>query len=887
MSHHPETSKKYGCGGCDRPDEADNLIQCVACDAWWHFSCAGVTGSITDRSWMCTRCKRTSRASSRASVASRSSSQLAESMARLRERQELQKQRTEVEMEKKFLEEQRKLLEASIAAEEERRSQVSCTNSRRRVQDWIENSADQTTSAAEGNRQPVVQQHETHPHQGNSDYAAAAGNLDIQLHSSPLRDRTIPAFETTEDFSDLQPLPEVINQHNARDLIRELRVRLERCLLQSEPTSPQLADLQQQLQLCREEIEGMHFTVHRLATASTPAAQTDNMGTAVSSNDRLVQPAESLGAIPKHRPNEFLQGKCHASENQTERIHENNLSQLKSYPTMQNPPHEQQRITHARSNAMNNEQSTVTQHTPFPPAITQVPHLQQYAFGYQPPVQQELVLPPLVQQPTVQQSAMQQPPVQQHAESQHPVQQPPVQEPLLQSRTGQQSAMQEPPVQQYIEQQPPVQQPPLVQQLAVQQSKMQQPLVQQIDRQSQVQQYAAQQLPVQQPSERQPVMQQPSMQQLIECQRPVQQREPLVQPRIVQQSQVQQYPAQPFPVQQPSERQSTMQQPSVQQHIECPRPVQQPLVQPRIVQQPQVRQYQVPQYSEQQPSVQQSAMQQPSVQEHVERHHPVPQPSVQRGQIQQPMQLAQPPSMQQPLMQPSSLQQQSERWPSVQARPVQQHPVQQYAEQPNLLPQFPMWASPVQQLSTQQPLRQQHPVGTPPISSEGAAPDVNGQERRVDELPTPQQLTSRQSLARDLPTFSGDPAEWPIFISNFEYTTRTCGYTNGENMVRLERCLRGHALESVRSRLVFPAAVPQVIETLRMRYGRPELLINVLLQKVKAMPSIRGTSWKPSLSSGWRFKNCVTTSMRRMKERICRTPLFCRNSLESCPQIRS
>nr|XP_029715961.1 putative mediator of RNA polymerase II transcription subunit 12 [Aedes albopictus] len=241
-------------------------------------------------------------------------------------------------------------------------------------------------------------------------------------------------------------------------------------------------------------------------------------------------------------------------------------------------------------------------------------------------------------------------------------------------------------------------------------------------------------------------MQQPSVQQLIECQRPVQQQEPLVQPRIVQQSQVQQYPAQPFPVQQPSERQSTMQQPSVQQHIECPRPVQQPLVQPRIVQQPQVRQYQVPQYSEQQPSVQQSAMQQPSVQEHVERHHPVPQPSVQRGQIQQPMQLAsaQPPSMQQPLMQPSSLQQQSGRWPSVQARPVQQHPVQQYAEQPNLLPQFPMWASPVQQLSTQQPLRQQNPVGTPPISSEGAAPDVNGQERRVDELPTPQQLTSRK-----------------------------------------------------------------------------------------------------------------------------------------------
>ncbi|XP_062708155.1 serine/threonine-protein kinase Wnk-like isoform X1 [Aedes albopictus] len=624
MSHHPATSNKYGCGGCDRPDEADNLVQCDVCDAWWHFSCAGVTGSITDRSWMCTRCKRTSRASSRASVTSRSSSQLAESMARLRERQELQKRRTEVELEKKFLEEQRELLEASIAAEVERRSQVSRTDSRRRVQDWIESSADQTTSAAEGNRQPaasVVQQHDTHPRQGNSDAAAAADNLDIQLHSSPLRDRTIPAFEATGDFSDLQPLPEVISQHNAKDLIRELRVRLERCLLQSEPTSPQLADLQQQLQLCREEIEGMHSTVYRLTTVSMPAAQTDNIGT-VGSNDELVQPvAKPLGAIPKHRPNEFLQGKCHASENQ---IEINNISQPKSHPIMQIPPQEQQRIAHARSSAINNEQPTVTQHTPFPPAITQVPHLRQYAFGYQPPVQQELVLPPPVQQPTVQQSAMQQPPVQQHAESQHPVQQPPVQEPLLQSRTGQQSAMQEPPVQQYIEQQPPVQQPPLVQLFSVQQSMMQQPLVQQIvDRQNPVHQHS---------------VQQPSMQRHVEHQHPAQQ--PPVQQPSAQQPSVQQPSMQKPSVQQPSVQQPSVQRPSVQQPS-----AQEYFVHPRM-QQCQVRHSQV-----QQPSVQQSSTQHPSEQQHVERHHPVPRPSV--PQIQRPMQLssAQQPSEQLPPMQ--------------------------------------------------------------------------------------------------------------------------------------------------------------------------------------------------------------------------------------------
>ncbi|XP_053687000.1 uncharacterized protein LOC128736541 [Sabethes cyaneus] len=103
--------------------------------------------------------------------------------------------------------------------------------------------------------------------------------------------------------------------------------------------------------------------------------------------------------------------------------------------------------------------------------------------------------------------------------------------------------------------------------------------------------------------------------------------------------------------------------------------------------------------------------------------------------------------------------------------------------------------------------------------------------------PTPQQIAARQSLARDLPQFSGDPAEWPIFIANYEYTTAACGYTLGENMLRLQRCLKGPALETVRSRLVLPGTVPQVIEALRRRYGRSELLINALLEKVRRIPA--------------------------------------------------
>ncbi|XP_062557968.1 uncharacterized protein LOC134222837 [Armigeres subalbatus] len=88
-------------------------------------------------------------------------------------------------------------------------------------------------------------------------------------------------------------------------------------------------------------------------------------------------------------------------------------------------------------------------------------------------------------------------------------------------------------------------------------------------------------------------------------------------------------------------------------------------------------------------------------------------------------------------------------------------------------------------------------------------------------------------MSKELPIFSGNPEDWPLFISSYKNTTEACGYSEAENLARLQRCLKGHALESVRSRLLLPAGVPQVIATLKILYGRPELLIHTLLQKIR------------------------------------------------------
>ncbi|XP_058827799.1 uncharacterized protein LOC131687722 [Topomyia yanbarensis] len=51
----PLPDNTFSCIACERPDSADNLVQCDKCHKWWHYSCAGVTDSIVNRDWICPR----------------------------------------------------------------------------------------------------------------------------------------------------------------------------------------------------------------------------------------------------------------------------------------------------------------------------------------------------------------------------------------------------------------------------------------------------------------------------------------------------------------------------------------------------------------------------------------------------------------------------------------------------------------------------------------------------------------------------------------------------------------------------------------------------------------------------------------------------------------
>ncbi|XP_073943425.1 uncharacterized protein [Choristoneura fumiferana] len=122
--------------------------------------------------------------------------------------------------------------------------------------------------------------------------------------------------------------------------------------------------------------------------------------------------------------------------------------------------------------------------------------------------------------------------------------------------------------------------------------------------------------------------------------------------------------------------------------------------------------------------------------------------------------------------------------------------------------------------------------------------------------PTGDKLIGRLS-ARDLPTFSGDPLDWLRFKSAFETTTVIGQYTDEENVARLQRCLTGEAWEAVAARLITTrSSAADILKTLEMRFGRPDLVLHKLIGSMKRLPKLTGAR-SDLLVLATKVANCV------------------------------
>ncbi|XP_065095799.1 uncharacterized protein LOC135717600 [Ochlerotatus camptorhynchus] len=137
------------------------------------------------------------------------------------------------------------------------------------------------------------------------------------------------------------------------------------------------------------------------------------------------------------------------------------------------------------------------------------------------------------------------------------------------------------------------------------------------------------------------------------------------------------------------------------------------------------------------------------------------------------------------------------------------------------------------------------------------------------------QIAARHAVSKELPIFSGEPDEWPLFFATYENTTNLCGLSAEENMARLQKCLRGKALEAVKCQLLQPANLNQVLSTLRMLFGRPEIIVHSLLQKINTLPAPKAERLGTLVDFALAVRNMVATVKAcELEEHLCNLTLL-------------
>lgn len=94
--------------------------------------------------------------------------------------------------------------------------------------------------------------------------------------------------------------------------------------------------------------------------------------------------------------------------------------------------------------------------------------------------------------------------------------------------------------------------------------------------------------------------------------------------------------------------------------------------------------------------------------------------------------------------------------------------------------------------------------------------------------------------ARDLPTFNGDNIlEWPNFIGEFNRSTDEFNIKPNENLRRLNKALSGQARRCVQTLLSSPDNVNEIIEALKINFGRSDWIVMSIISKLRSFPPLK------------------------------------------------
>lgn len=118
---------------------------------------------------------------------------------------------------------------------------------------------------------------------------------------------------------------------------------------------------------------------------------------------------------------------------------------------------------------------------------------------------------------------------------------------------------------------------------------------------------------------------------------------------------------------------------------------------------------------------------------------------------------------------------------------------------------------------------------------------------------------TRQGIDKNLPVFYGCYEEWPNFIVQYTTSTNICEFSDAENLIRLQKCLRGEARETVQALLISPNNVDKIIKTLKNRFGRSECIIESLIDKVRKFPNLKEDNFEMIISFANNVQNILAT----------------------------
>ncbi|XP_061502858.1 uncharacterized protein LOC133391620 [Anopheles gambiae] len=151
---------------------------------------------------------------------------------------------------------------------------------------------------------------------------------------------------------------------------------------------------------------------------------------------------------------------------------------------------------------------------------------------------------------------------------------------------------------------------------------------------------------------------------------------------------------------------------------------------------------------------------------------------------------------------------------------------------------------------------------------------------------TEDQVVARQIYPKKLPTFRGSTKEWLVFISCYNDSTEACGFTDRENIIRLEECLQGPARDAVLSKLNTPKAAPLVIKTLERLYGRPALVVKELLDQARRTEAPKPEHLESLITYGMAVQQLCDQLVTADQEDHLNNPMLLEELAEKLPASR-